>query len=166
MIQRIIPKSSLFRVVAVKFAFDFQTSGIYAGKYLCTDNEEEILKMKTNTVYLIESASVSGSIPEEVFVNSVVSSSFLSFHIKRLQRSQLVTSEPVLISQYYKEKNISMHTDCNQNNDGLKICIAGVLNQVAETVGLSSISLVVSLSTYEIDGELYNRQFRDLDYRS
>jgi hypothetical protein len=165
MIIRTVPNSSLFRVVSAKFYFIYQTSGIHTGKYVCTGNLYDLLPMKINTYYLIENVSIAGSIPESVFVDSVNSASFLTFELLRYQRNELVTSEPIIISQYYKEKTISNHVGCNKGNDGIKMRINGILNQVAETVGVTSISLVLSLSTYEIDGKIYNELYRDKDYQ-
>jgi hypothetical protein len=164
MIIRTVPNSSLFRNPSAKFIFNYMTAGIHAGKYYCNASILSILPLKLNTYYLIDSISISGSVPETVFVDSIDASNILSFELIRYQRRELITSEPIAISQYYKEKTISSHVTCNKGNDGINIRVNGILNQVAETVGVSSISLVISLATYEIDGKAYNETIRDKDY--
>lgn len=161
-ILRTVPKSALFREVSAKFVFDYQTAGIYAGTYVCASGIYQVLPMNLNTYYLIDSCSISGSIAENIFVDSLTSD-FITFELRRYQRNELITAQPFVISQYYKDKGISTHVQCDRNNDGVAIKINGHLEQVAETVGVDEISIAISLSTYEIDGKEYNTFFRDKD---
>lgn len=160
---RTVPKSALFREVAGKFTFSFATTGVYAGKYLCAVNTADVLTMKPNTFYLVDTLCVSGSIPETVFVESLQPDNLLTLKLVRYQQNELLTARNLVLSQYYKDKSVSTHVPCNKGSDGIRMVVSGRLNQVVDTVGIADISFVCSLGIYEIDGVEYNRFFRDRD---
>jgi len=164
---RTVPKESLFKEVSAKFYFEYQVAGTYAGQYVCTNPEIEILKMNINTFYLVDIISIAGSIPENVFVDSFNPLLPLDMKLTRSVSGEILTAQKMIISQYLRDHSISTHIECNRGHDGIKIILSGILDQVADTIGLDTISLNISISTYQIDGVEYNRFYRgsDLDKR-
>ncbi len=160
MVNRYIPKTALFREVSGQFNFEYQQAGSYAGEYVCADNELPVMDAIVNSAVLIDNMSISGSIPEMYFVRSIIPPQMVSFQILRIQGSELITTRRMVLSQYHTEKTISAHAIFNRGGDGLKLRILGRLVQIPETIGIETITLNISLATYQIDGREFNEYLR------
>ena len=163
MIIRKVPKSALYREVAARFDFVYQIAGMYAGQYICTDNDIEVMKFSENTGYLIDNVSICSSLPENQFVESINTAAFPTVRFRHLLRNELISAQSIAISQHYRNKQVTTHVIANRSNDGMTVEINGRFYQIPATIGLDHIYVTVSISTYQIDGTEYNEYLRNRD---
>lgn len=162
---RSIPKRSTFREVHARYIYDYQFLGAYAGQYVCVapNNLQSLMSFNSNTVYLIDNISVASSLPENYFIESLQAAQFPALKFRRVTANELLSPQPIEISQHYREKTISQYVDCNKERDGLNLEIIGRLNQIPYTIGLTEIYLSVSCGIYEIDLDTANKFYREED---
>lgn len=163
MVNRTVPKRSILRKVSTVFDLDYQIAGDYAGQYLCTDTLNQLMPMIPNNFYLLDNVSISGTIPIEVFVNSLILTEIPFFRLRHYVRNELITAVQYDISQYYEESNFSSHVICNKGRDGIAVELSAALNQVIETIGVDTISLALAFGIYEISSDEYNAMIRGKD---
>ena len=150
---RYIPTENTFSA-----SFNTPTFGVYDFGIAANTNVS-VLKMQANTVYFINALSIGGNIASEDFLSSI--STTPKIYLKRKNSGENVYTSPIPILRYFDNKEISAWSLSDKGDDELLITFTGVLNQIIATMGVSPITLAVSLSIYAIDDNIWNAAFRN-----
>jgi hypothetical protein len=119
---------------------------------------QNCFEYQKNTVFLIERISIGGNVSEEIFNDSIHVTPLLTF--KNRQSGYVIYQLPFKISSFYRSVDISTFTSSDISNDFVTLTMTGLLNQVPATIGKATIKLVVSLSIFAIDNNVYNQMIR------
>lgn len=146
---RYIPASGIFTA-----AFNVPTVGSFDfnGQYLVL-----VETLLPNTVYLIDSFSLSGNVASEDFLNSILSVPSLSL-MKTLEK-EAIFDRPMQIHNYFTDRQIVMFFKTGNNKTGLAATLTGNLNMIPAFVGTASISLSINFSLHAIDESGFEKEF-------
>ncbi len=148
------------------FTADFNTP--VTGKYgfeTVKNTNVKILDLKPNTVYLIDRIAVSGSLDESSFTSSFDLENKLSLFFKTIkgnsEKGIRLHKNPIPIINYVDNQDLIIWVKSQKKDDQLVCDFRGILKQIAETIGVEKIDIVINLSIYEINNTVYNRAFLD-----
>jgi hypothetical protein len=146
---RYIPASGIFTA-----AFNVPTIGSFDfnGQYL-----ELVPNLLPNTVYLIDSFSLSGNVASEDFLNSILSVPSLSV-MKTLEK-EAIFDRPIQIHNFFTDRQIVRFFKTGHNKTGLAATLTGNLNMIPAFVGLAGISLSINFSLHAIDDSAFEKEF-------
>lgn len=114
-------------------------------------------KLLPNSVYLIDSFSVSGMISSEDFLSSILYTPQLTV-MKTLEKENIFDG-PIQINSYSTDRQIVHFFKTGHNNTGLAGRLTGVLNQIPDFVGIAAISLSINFSIHAIDESTFEQDF-------
>jgi hypothetical protein len=146
---RYIPASGLFTAafgVPSIGSFDFN------GQYIVL-----VQTLLPNTVYLIDSFSLSGNVAGEDFLNSILSVPSLSL-MKTLEK-EAIFDRPIQIHNFFTDRQIARFFKTGQNKTGLAATLTGNLDMIPAFVGVASISLSINFSLYAVDESDFEKKF-------
>jgi hypothetical protein len=146
---RYIPASGLFTAtfnVPTIGSFDFNNQYIVL-----------IQDLLPNTVYLIDSYSLSGNVAGEDFLNAILTVPSLTL-MKTLEKEALF-DRPLQIHNYFTDRQIVKFFKTGHSKTGLAASLAGNLNMIPAFVGLGSISLSINFSLHAIDESGFEHEF-------
>lgn len=156
-----IPTQSRFIATANIFTADF--NAITPGKYDFTNTPGNIdvvcVDLQPNTVYFIDSISVSGNISEKQFLEAI--NLFPYLYVKRKIRKENVYQKPIPIANYYDGNQTSAWVFSDKFSDQLLFTFEGLFNQPASLVGISTIKIQISMNIFAIESSYFNGAFRD-----
>lgn len=146
---RYIPASGLFTAqfnVPTVGSFDFN------GQYIVLVKE-----LLPNTVYLIDSYSLSGNVAGEDFLSSILSVPSLSL-MKTLEKERIF-DKPIQIHNYFTDRQIVRFFKTGHDKTGLAATLTGNLDMTPAFVGIAAISLSINFSLYAIDDSNFEKEY-------
>lgn len=148
----------LARYVPSNLQFTASFSGIY--NFSVSGNENvNLFSIDKGSVYYLDTYTVSANIASEDFLSSRRSD--LTLTLKYQHTGQSIYARPIILSQLLENKPCNAFVMCDNFPNAILATLTGSLNQIASTVGLSSLILNVAFSIYAIDEGTYNKEFRD-----
>lgn len=156
-----IPTKAKPLIYDVQFVGNFAspTPGQY--NFLSPANQgKEICNLQQNSIYLLERLSISASLPEEVFLDSIVEDPLKFTFQERQSKSFNILPEPISISKYRNDTEFVIWLYTDKSDNGLLGSMSGSLFQVAETVGVLNIKINISLTLYRINDTNWVKNFR------
>jgi hypothetical protein len=146
---RYIPASGIFTA-----AFNAPTIGSFDfnGQYIVL-----VPNLLPNTVYLIDSFSLSGNVAGEDFLNSILTVPSLSV-MKTLEK-EAIFDRPIQIHNFFTDRQIVRFFKTGNNKTGLAATLTGNLNMIPAFVGIASISLSINFSLHAIDDSQFEKEF-------
>lgn len=160
-----IPHQARFFTTSNRITADFNTvDGVATGSGQYDFNQAvnqqlKICDLFRNSVYLIERLNVGGTISEEIFLNSIATRPEII--LRKKLGNQAVYKQPIPIVNYIDGMEITNFIKSDIAGDELQLNCTGLLNQIAETVGVSEISLELSFNIYAIESSYWNTNFRN-----
>ena len=137
-------------------------NAITPGKYEWNVKGLLIQNTQPNTVYLIDRLTWSASIAGEYWqqsINPTLGTPKIS--LRQKNGGNLIYSGPYSLAIYGNETEYNAWFRSDKNDDGITVDISGLINQIAETVGISDIAINISLSIYAIDSTEFSRAARE-----
>jgi hypothetical protein len=146
---RYIPASGLFTAM-----FNVPTIGSFdfANQYIVLVQE-----LLPNTVYLIDSYSLSGNVAGEDFLNAILTVPSLSL-MKTLEK-EAIFDRPLQIHNYFTDRQIVKFFKTGHSKTGLSASLVGNLDMIPAFIGLASISLSINFSLHAIDESEFEKTF-------
>jgi hypothetical protein len=146
---RYIPASGLFTAT-----FNVPTIGSYDfnNQYIVL-----IQDLLPDTVYLIDSFSLSGNVAGEDFLNAILTVPSLTL-MKTLEK-EMIFDRPLQIHNYFTDRQIVKFFKTGHSKTGLAASLVGNLNMIPAFVGLASISVSVNFSLHAIDESGFEKEF-------
>ena len=138
-----------------------------AGKYsfnVAGNTLQTVLSLEINSVYLIERMFVSGNIAAEDFLSSIDATlpvTDMPFVLLKRKLNPLqahVQKIPVIQYSINRESPIIVYSD--KKGDELQISATGILQQIANTVGVDPVILCIGLSIYQINEKYFNQGYK------
>ena len=159
-IGKTIPQSSLFVQTLNIFEATFNTPTL--GRYnfgIPANTDVSVLKLTRASVYLIQSYSLSATVGEADFLESIniVPQLFLRTKIN----AKNIYKKPLPQAGYFDGVEAIGYFLSPQGDDELLLSCTGVLNQIAAMVGISSIKIQTTLNIQEIVDTKWINQFHD-----
>lgn len=164
-----MPKSAKLVRTSTTFSATFNLDPAYLGMYsfgysAFGNSGITILNSKRGSVYLVNRATVSGTIWEKDFLESLYINPELKFQrIVGGFGSENVYQTVMPVTSYYSEQPFTAYFASDKEGDGIKVSFSGVLNQTADLIGITTVKIILNLSIYEINENEYNRLFRSED---
>lgn len=156
-----IPTQSRFIATANIFSAVF--NAITPGKYDITNtpgNQNVLcIDLQPNTVYFIDSLSVSGNVTEQQYLESI--EVFPILYVKKKIRGENVYQLPIPIANYYDGNNTSAWVFSDKHSDQLLFTLQGLLGQPASMVGVAEVKIQISMNIFAIESSYFNGAFRD-----
>jgi len=157
-----IPHTARFFSPRVEFtaAFNVPLIGSYSFDVAANQNKT-LLEVKENSIYLIERINWSASVGSEVWTGSLDPLTIPEIVIKGKIDEALIFPKPFSLANYASDAPFVAWYICNRSNDALQISAAGAIKQIAATIGVPEISIVLSFSIYAVEGVTdFNTAFR------
>jgi len=155
-----LPKTSKYYQTSNKFTatFNTPTSGEYDFNISGNVNQP-VLSMRKGSLYLINQITVGGTISQEEYLGNVVSVPLLLLNFQ--SESQRIYPLRIPVVQYVNALEASswFSNDIDKNKLQATLNI-GQLSQDAELVGVSSISLTLTMSIWEIIDNGFIQSFK------
>jgi hypothetical protein len=154
-----IPKDSCF-IQPVNFfdaAFNVPAAGQYSFN-IPANHGQVVFPITKTSVFLIDRYSFSCTLDEGVYLRSV--SVLPVFRLRRQKDNLVIYKKAIPCVNYIDSAEAIVFYNSDNENDNLIADFEGVLNQVAETVGIASIRCQVTLNIYEIVNSDWIRDFR------
>lgn len=147
---RFIPASAIYTAV-----FNTPTIGKYdfAGQQKTFVNE-----LTPNTVYLIDSFSVAGTIAQEDFLSSINIVPLLN--VRKTLNNENIFDVPLQIQNYCTDRQVVHFFKTGQSKCGLCANLTGLIDQTPALVGLSSIILSINFSLHAVDASDFEKLYR------
>ena len=154
-----IPKDSAFIQPVNFFDATFNAPIVGAYSFNTPANHGQIVFPITKTgVFLIDRYSFSCSVDEGVYLRSV--NIMPVFRLRRQKDNLVVYKKPIPCMNYIDSAEAIVFYNSDNQDDNLICDFEGLLNQVAETVGIVSIRCQVTLNIYEIINSDWIKEFR------
>lgn len=134
------------------------------GKYsfnIAANQNQRIIKLQKNVVYLIARVSIGGDISEENYLNSIDELSQIT--LKREITKQRIYQNSYNVVNFIDDQDVIAWVLSEKKDDYLTIDYSGILNQIIPLVGKTSIKMHVSYTIYAIDNTSFYSIFRDID---
>jgi len=128
-----------FNVLPNKYSFDIAEEP--------TNGRQLVIPMNNRYIYLIDRVSFSSSIDEGVYLRSIDVQPDLRLQL-RLQ-SAFLYPYPLPAINYKDNLEFNFWFHSNKANDQLLVSMSGILDQVPETVGVSTIYSHISFIIYQ-----------------
>jgi hypothetical protein len=157
MITNVLPKRIRYVPAAAIFSapLGVPNAGIFDFN---SQRQTFIPTLSPNTVYLIDSFSVSGNVPEADFL-----SSFLTVPVLTLLNSANNTTlfdSPIQINAFSTDRQICHFFKTGQNNSGIAATLSGQLSLISNFIGIGTVSLSLNLSVHAIDSTEFELDFK------
>lgn len=110
-----------------------------------------------NSVYLIDSLSIAGTVASETFLNAIDTVPALTI-MKTLEKENIFDA-PLQIHAFWTDRQIVHFFKTGQNNTGLAGKLVGALNMTPELVGIGSVTLSINLTLHAIDASEFERMY-------
>lgn len=154
-----IPSDARVRYPVARFRGLFN-----AGQYNFNDPINEnvnILEVNRQSIYLIERINFSATIDEGIWLSSQRGvEDYPNFRLDfEKSLSQSIYPEPVRALNYLDNAEQLIYFNSAKDGDILRLTFRGIIDQVAETVGLESIFAQVSFTLYQIDNVIWKNWF-------
>lgn len=133
------------------------------GKYTF-DSVQEIIPMEINNIYYIDSVIISGNISDAIFQNSIHTN--FSLHIRQRIGTVIQYQNALPLYRLSDTMTITAFSKTNKLGNFLDARLTGRLDQIAETVGKSPITINLSFNIYAINDKVFNVHFRDVNKMS
>jgi len=147
---RFIPASALFTAT-----FNAPT----LGKYDFAEQQKVFVqKLIPNTVYLIDSFSIAGTIAQEDFLSSISTVPLLN--LRKTLNNENIFDVPLQIQNYATDRQIVHFFKTGLNNCGLAANLTGILDQTPELIGVSAITLSINFSLHAVDASEFEKLYR------
>jgi len=154
-----IPKDSCF-IQPVNF-FDAAFNVPFIGGYsfnIPANHGQVVFPITKTGVFLIDRYSFSCSLDEGVYLRSV--NVLPVFRLRRQKDNLVVYKKSIPCVNYIDSAEAIVFYNSDNQDDNLIADFEGILNQVAETVGILSIRAQVTLNIYEIVNSDWIKDFR------
>lgn len=131
-----------------------------AGVFTLSTTPVDLIAIKPNAIYLIDRVSISASIPESDWQASLMSA------IPQMQVSTKlhgnIYPRPYSLGIYKQDASFSGWYKTDSHNDVMQLKASGAINQIANTVGITTINVVIAFDIYEITNTAFQIAFRDI----
>lgn len=128
------------------------------GKYNFAAQQVTIVeRLLPNSVYLIDSFSISGNVSSEDFLLSIATVPQLT--VMKTLENENIFDGPIQINSYSTDRQIVHFFKTGHNNTGLAGKLSGILNQIPDFVGIAAISLSLNFSIHAIDESTFEKEF-------
>ena len=156
-----IPTEAKFIPTSTRFngVFNAPTPGVYDFTNNAANQNVSVLGLETNTVYMIDRINVGANISEEQFLGSINSFPFL--YLRKKQKNKNLYKFPVPIGNLIDNGEMTNFFYTDNKDDELIMTFEGVLNQLASMVGITTVTIQISLNIYMIDSAYFVGSFRD-----
>lgn len=154
-----IPKDSCF-IQPVNFfdaAFNVPAIGGYSFN-IPANHGQVVFPITKTSVFLIDRYSFSCSLDEGVYLRSV--NVLPVFRLRRQKDNLVIYKKSIPCVNYIDSAEAIVFYNSDNEGDNLICDFEGILNQVAETVGIASIRCQVTLNIYEIVNSDWIQDFR------
>lgn len=152
---RPIPTSNIFTST-----WNVPTINRYDFTNVVGNQEQTVLQMTGNSIYIIERVCFSMSIPEGVFqesIDSAVSVPQLTFKTRKTERQ--IFDRPLPFINYVDNLELLKYVPGDQSGDELLVTFECVLNGVPATVSIVTIKAFLQLNIYEVQNTDWIRRF-------
>ena len=153
--SRLIPTSTRFSA-----QFNVPTVGLYDFTNTAANQNVTVLNMLPTTVYFIDRISVGGNITEAQFLESINTFCFLYFKKKLNNRN--IYQAPIPVMNFIDSGELSNFFFSDKGDDELNLSFEGILNQLPSMIGISPVSIQISLNIWAIDANYFKGAFRDV----
>ena len=132
-----------------RFSANFNNPvGQYGFGQVAGNARQTVIEMREQYWYYIDRVSFSASIDEGVYLRSIATQPEIFFQF--LKAAYRVYPRPLPCVNYKDNLEWCFWFNSDQGSDELLVTMDGVLNQVAETVGVATIYAQLSLVIYEV----------------
>ena len=157
MITYQLPRKIRFIPASAIYTATFGTPTI--GKYDFAGQQKVFIeRLLPNTVYLIDAFSVAGNIAAEDFLSSISAVPLLN--VRKTLNNENIFDVPIQIQDFSTDRQIVRFFKTGADNTGLAASLTGILDQTANLVGLSSISLSLNFSIHAVDASDFEKMYR------
>jgi len=139
-----LPKETLNQFVAT---FNVPTVGVYDYTNVAANQNQVALELDGKYIYMIERVSFSASIDEGNYFESI--NVLPQIRLKYRDTPGLLYPFPFPCLNYKDNMEFNFYFNTPQDNDALLVDFTGVLNQIAATVGITTIRAAFSMVIYE-----------------
>jgi len=140
-----------------KSGLPVETSNIFTGTFnaptigvydfgVAGNTDQLVLNLNPNYFYMIDQLSLSATVDEGVYLRSLNVNPFARLRLR--SQPTFLYPFPIPAINYKDGINFNYFFNTMQSNDALLMTLDGVLNQVAETVGVPTISILISFVIY------------------
>ena len=157
-IQYPIPHKAIFSPTSNIFSAPF--TGIYDFN-IAANIGQTLLKLIPNTIYLIDNFSFGGNFPKEEYLSAIDLTNLPTITIKKKSDKAIVYDKPIILTQFYEDKNAAAFIKSQQENDEALISLSAKFFQTANMIGINPLYLSISFNVFYIDDNEYNRAFVD-----
>jgi hypothetical protein len=134
------------------------------GKYgFLTPGNTDVLVMPLaiGSFYLIERMFISGNLAAEDYLSSIDTPATIPLlQIRRSRDTVAASMTRIPIVQFSINRESPLFIKSDKLGDTLIMSMTGVLRQIANTVGLDPLIVVIGLSVYQINEKFYNQAMR------
>jgi hypothetical protein len=148
---RFIPASAIYTA-----AFNTPT----LGKYDFNGQQKVfVTKLLPNTVYLIDAFSIAANIAQEDFLSSINTVPLLN--LRKTLNDENIFDVPLQIQNYSTDRQIVHFFKTGLDNCGLAANLTGILDQTANLVGVSNVTLSINFSLHAVDASDFEKLYRN-----
>lgn len=127
---------------------------------VAANQNQTVLVMTGASIYIIERANFSMTIPEGVFQESIDSAASVPQMVfTSLKTNQQIFPRPQPFINYVDNLELLLFVPSNQSEDEIQVGFECVLDQVAATVGIVTIKAFLQLNIYEVQNTDWVRRF-------
>ena len=144
------------RPLTTSNSFSAPFSGVYDFA-ISANIGQVLLPIDTNKIYYFDNISIGGNISSEDFLDAIVTAPTITLRYR--SDNQTVYSAPIIINQYFQNKEITCFAKSMKGGDAVLATFSGLLKQTASLVGVNPITITVSFSAYAMDSAVYNAMF-------
>jgi hypothetical protein len=148
---RYIPTSNSFTA-----AFGAPVIGQYSFNVPANVNQV-VYAMDANSVYFIDTISIGGTVSGEDYLAAILTLPLITF--RRLQGNEHIYTQKMPVPTFAQSRSVSCYVKSDKGGDAITMDFSGVLNQIANFVGIATITINVSCNLFVMDNAAYTAQF-------
>lgn len=140
--------------------FNAPTLGKYDFTNVAANQNQTVITMTSNSIYIIERVCFSMTIPEANYQESIdltIAAPRLTF--KTQKTGHQIFPKPLPFVNYLDNLELLLFVPSNQSEDKIQVTFEGVLNQVPDTVGIAEIKAMLQMNIYEVQNNDWIRRF-------
>jgi hypothetical protein len=128
---------------------------------IAANTDIQLLKMQSNSVYLIERVSFFGQADEADWLESMdTAANFPAYRLHyQNDDSNSLFPEPIQCVNYVDNAEQLVFFRSTRDNENLLISFSGIVNQVAGMVGLDPLLCQVNFTLYQVTDEPWIKKF-------
>jgi hypothetical protein len=158
MITYQLPRKIRFIPASAIYTATFNTPTI--GKYDFNGQQKIfVAKLLPNTVYLIDAFSIAANIAQEDFLSSINTVPLLN--LRKTLNDENIFDVPLQIQNYSTDRQIVHFFKTGLDNCGLAANLTGILDQTANLVGVSNVTLSINFSLHAVDASDFEKLYRN-----